>query len=206
MGIASLAIQPRPQSTGRRRRGVRRSGRYYRGIVRYVVDLRRALDLLETLPQVDGERIGFVGESWGGATGALLAGVDERIKAYVLTYAGGSLRGLPPRLVGDVQDPAEYVAHSRGAAFLFQYTREDFDDGCFAPERIAAMFAATPKPKLFQWVPGWHGRCSTRVRGPRGSIASGWRSTSESGVDVARHPAWRPEQRESRIRASRVRR
>ncbi len=166
MGIASLAIQP-PDS--RAPAVVSDTGRAVddiKGNVRYVVDLRRALDLLETLPQVDSKRIGFVGESWGGASGALLAGVDERVKAYVLTYAGGSIRGLPPRLDGEVQDPAEYIAHSRGAAFLFQYTKEDFDDGCFAPERIAAMFAATPEPKVFQWVPGWHGMLFDSAQGP----------------------------------------
>ena len=165
MGIASLAVTP-PDS---RAPGVvidaGRAVDDIKGNARYVVDLRRALDLLETLPQVDSKRVGFVGESWGGGTGALLAGVDERVKAYVLTYAGGSIRGLPPRLDGEVQDPAEYVAHSRGAAFLFQYTKEDFDDGCFAPERIAAMFAATPKPKLFQWVPGGHGEMFLSAQG-----------------------------------------
>ena len=156
MGIASLAITP-PDG---RAPGVAASAKAAVNIksdVRYVVDLRRALDLLETLPQADGKRIGFVGESWGGGDGALLAGVDQRIKAYVLTYAGGSVRGLAPLLVGEVQDPAEYVAHNRGAAFLFQYTKEDFDNQAFAPKRIAALFAATPKPKLFQWVPGYHG-------------------------------------------------
>jgi dienelactone hydrolase len=165
MGIASLAITP-PDS--RAPNVVIDAGRAVddiKGNARYVVDLRRALDLLETLPQVDSKRIGFVGESWGGATGALLAGVDERIKAYVLTYAGGSIRGLAPRLDGEVQDPAEYVAHNRGAAFLFQYTKEDFDDGCFAPRRIAAMFAAAPKPKLFKWVPGGHGEMFSSAQG-----------------------------------------
>ncbi|MCX6373745.1 MAG: hypothetical protein NTX16_11870 [Actinobacteria bacterium] len=30
-------------------------------------------------------------------------------------------------------------------------------EGGHSPKRIAALFAATPKPKLFQWVPGYHG-------------------------------------------------
>jgi dienelactone hydrolase len=165
MDIASLAICPPDGRAPFVDLDPARAVDDIKGNARYVVDLRRALDLLETLPQVDGKRIGFVGESWGGATGALLAGVDRRIKAYVLTYAGGSIRGLPPRLVTELQDPAEYIAHSRGAAFLFQYTKEDFDDGCFAPRRIAAMFAAAPKPKLFKWVPGGHGEMFSSAQG-----------------------------------------
>ena len=164
MGIASLAITP-PDG---RAPGVAASTKAAVNIksdVRYVVDLRRALDLLETLPQVDSKRIGFVGECWGGGDGMLLAGVDQRIKAYVITYAGGSCRGLDPVLIGEVQDPAEYIAHSRGGAFLFQYTKEDFDDQVFAPKRIAALFAATPKPKLFQWVPGCHGAMFDSAQG-----------------------------------------
>jgi len=94
--------------------------------------------------------------------------VDQRIKAYVFAYGGGSLRGLDPLLVGEVQDPAEYIAHSRGAAFLFQCSKEDVKgplrgasrratEGGYSRKRVAMMFAATPKPKLFQWVPGGHG-------------------------------------------------
>jgi len=173
MGIASLAITP-PDG---RAPGVAASTKAAVNIksdVRYVVDLRRALDLLETLPQVDSKRIGFVGECWGGGDGMLLAGVDQRIKAYVITYAGGSCRGLDPVLIGEVQDPAEYIAHSRGGAFLFQYTKEDFDDQVFAPQRIATLFAATPKPKLFQWVPGEHGEIFDFPQGRASRFHRAW--------------------------------
>ena len=174
MGIASLAIAP-PDS-----RAPAVDVEAFddpvvniKGNVRYVVDLRRALDLLETLPQVDSKRIGFVGESWGGATGALLAGVDNRIKAYVLTYAGGSIRGLEPRLVGEVQDPAEYIAHNRGAAFLYQYTKEDFDDGASGPSASPRCSPPRRSRSSSSGSRAGTGRCSTRRRGPRGSIACG---------------------------------
>ena len=54
------------------------------------------------------------------------------------------------------QDPAEYLAHNRGAAFLFQYTKEDGDTGVFSPARVAKLVAAAPEPKTFQWVKGGH--------------------------------------------------
>ena len=130
--------------------------RYIAANARYVVDIRRALDLVETLPELDGERIGYIGFSWTGMLGALLAGIDPRVKAYVLDYAGGSNKGLEG-LTGEVQDPADYLAHNRGAAFLFQYTKEDTDDGVFAPARVAKLIDAAPEPKTFQWVKGGHG-------------------------------------------------
>jgi hypothetical protein len=69
------------------------------------------------------------------------------------------MRGLDPLLVGEVQDPAEYIAQSRGAAFLYQCSKGDVKvpEGGYSRKRVAALFAATPEPKLFQWVPGGHG-------------------------------------------------
>jgi hypothetical protein len=51
---------------------------------KFVIRLRRGLDLLETLPQIYTNRIGFVGWSNGAYVGALLAGLDKRVKAYAL--------------------------------------------------------------------------------------------------------------------------
>ena len=59
-----------------------------------VTDLRRGLDLLETLPQIDAGRIGFMGPGYGGAMGAMLAGLDHRVKAFALAYVGGKVSTL----------------------------------------------------------------------------------------------------------------
>ena len=147
--------------------------RYIKANARYVVDIRRALDLIESLPQLDSERVGYVGFSWTGMLGALLSGVEPRVKAYVLDYAGGSNRGLEG-LTGEVQDPAEYLAHSRGAAFLFQYTREDTDTGVFAPARVAKLIDAAPEPKTFQWVKGGHGALFESADTPGSRFYRAW--------------------------------
>lgn len=157
-GVAVLAIDPpNVRDPNLDMDGIEQDPeRYIKANARYLVDVRRALDLIETLPKLDGKRIGYVGWSWTGMLGALLAGVDPRVKAYVLDYAGGSNKGLEG-LTGEVQDPAEYLAHNRGAAFLFQYTKEDTDDGIFSPRRVAKLVAAAPEPKTFMWVKGRHG-------------------------------------------------
>ena len=62
---------------------------------------QRAVDLLQSLPEVDPERIGCIGHSLGGHNTLFLAAVDTRIKAAVTscgfctfpTYYNGDLRG-----------------------------------------------------------------------------------------------------------------
>ncbi len=46
-----------------------------------VIEMRRAIDLLLTRTDVDPNRIGYVGHSFGAQWGAILAAVDPRIKA-----------------------------------------------------------------------------------------------------------------------------
>ena len=113
------------------------------GNVQYVIDLRRGLDLLESLPEIDGERIGYVCHSQGGIVGGILAGIEGRIDAYVITSAGGSYADVVPNInfagspppedaelseyQADVAviDPVNYVVHNDDAAFLFQGSQTD---------------------------------------------------------------------------------
>jgi dienelactone hydrolase len=59
--------------------------------VQLIVDLRRAVDLLRSRDDVDDERIGYLGISYGGAMGGLLAGVESRVQAFVLMVGDGGL-------------------------------------------------------------------------------------------------------------------
>jgi cephalosporin-C deacetylase-like acetyl esterase len=54
-----------------------------------IVDLRRAVDFLETRNEVDGKRVGFLGVSLGGILGAVFASDEPRIKGAALWAAGG---------------------------------------------------------------------------------------------------------------------
>jgi pimeloyl-ACP methyl ester carboxylesterase len=74
---------------------------YASGSMKAIYDNIRAVDLLQTLPEVDGERIGCIGHSLGGHNGLFTAVFDERIKAVVTCcgftrfgkYMGGDLTG-----------------------------------------------------------------------------------------------------------------
>lgn len=71
------------------------------GTMKAVWNNLRAIDLLQTLPEVDGERIGCIGHSLGGHNAMFTAAFDPRIKAVVSScgftsfgkYYGGDLRG-----------------------------------------------------------------------------------------------------------------
>jgi dienelactone hydrolase len=57
--------------------------------IRLIVDLRRAVDVL--LSEIESGPIGYLGISYGGAMGGLLAGVEDRIDAFVLAVGDGGL-------------------------------------------------------------------------------------------------------------------
>lgn len=77
--------------------------------VQLAVDWRRAIDLLAARADVDASRIGYVGTSYGGAQGALLVGVEPRIRAAVLRVADGGF-------IAHFSDPCEATA--RGVATI----------------------------------------------------------------------------------------
>jgi dienelactone hydrolase len=59
-------------------------------------DIRRSLEYLESRPDIDAQRIGYVGFSFGGALGRFLAGPGfERLEALILVASGIPL-GTPP--------------------------------------------------------------------------------------------------------------
>ena len=54
------------------------------------VDLRRAVDFVQTRPEVDRGHLGFLGISLGGIIGGLFAGNEPRLQTTVLWAAGGN--------------------------------------------------------------------------------------------------------------------
>ena len=138
--------------------------------VQYVIQTRRALDLIETLPQLDASRIGFVGLSNGGTLGGLLAGVDDRVKAYVLLGAAGMLKSgqwerrheknTPIRSAAafarwkarvSVIDYVTYVSHARGR-ILFLAGNTD----TLAVDEARDCLAAAPARKTLHVYKGDH--------------------------------------------------
>jgi dienelactone hydrolase len=129
-----------------------------------VVDLRRGVDLLASLPQVDAKRIGFVGYSSGAKIGAILAGVEPRIRAYDLMSGGSAplaplvaaaptdLRAPIRRVLGQV-DPLRYVRRARPAALFFQ---DGLADTVVPHAQLVGLAAAGSEPKRIRWYRADH--------------------------------------------------
>lgn len=129
-----------------------------------VVDLRRGVDVLASLPQVDAKRIGFVGYSGGAKIGAILAGVEPRIHAFDLMSGGSapvdsfvaeapqSLRAPVKSALGAV-DPLRFVHRAGPAALFFQ---DGLDDTVVPHAQLAALAAAGSEPKRIRWYRADH--------------------------------------------------
>ncbi len=160
------SVPPAPGSPLQRIEGERRR------VIRLIVELRRAVDVLESLEQVDARRLGFVGYSAGGRSGAILAGVERRLRAFALVSVGAepvrayaelmppALREDGTRLLGDV-DPLRWIRRAHPARLLLQAGRADEIVPRPALERLAA---AASRPKEVRWYDGGHGLGTTALR------------------------------------------
>lgn len=89
----------------------------------HIMDARRTLDYLQTRPDVDPERLGCIGVSFGGTMTMCVSALDERIKAAVICCYIGTLRDMISRSsfcgaqilaglarYGDISDIASLIA------------------------------------------------------------------------------------------------
>ena len=129
-----------------------------------VVEVRRAVDLLQSLPYVDKHKIGYVGWSAGARTGAITAGVEHRIRFYDL-LAGGALpvssyvatapkdnRAEVEDLLGKT-DPLRFVALAAPSSLLFQDGRHD---EVVPRKALVGLEHSASKPKQLRWYDSGH--------------------------------------------------
>jgi uncharacterized protein len=141
--------------------------------IQLMVDLRRAVDLLQSRDDVDDDRIAYVGVSYGAAMGGLLAGIEDRVAAFVLAsgdgglvshftgtgaYAGGPFSQLPParrkRWLDAMRpiEPIKWIGRAH-APILFLSGRNDE----LAPPADARKYQqAAHEPKDVYWYDSGH--------------------------------------------------
>ena len=140
--------------------------------IQLIRDLQRAVDVLRARPNVDDDRIAYVGFSYGGAMGALFAGVELRIKAAVLVVGDG---GLVSHMTGPEDwpfmsslscaarvnwframapiEPIRFIARASATALLLQ--NGNLDE--LVPVADAeALQSAAPASRTIRWYAAGH--------------------------------------------------
>jgi dienelactone hydrolase len=135
----------------------------YANSVRQVIELRRAMDLLLAQPTVDPERIGFVGHDFGAMYGAVMGGVDQRARTYVLMagtphFIDWMLFARKPKDLPSYRtqlaplDPVKFVSSLAPAPVFFQFAGTDE----YVSATAAAEFfgAASPRKQMVTYKAG----------------------------------------------------
>ena len=140
--------------------------------IQLIKDLQRAVDILRSRPNVDENRVGYVGISYGAAMGALFVGIERRLKAAALVVGDG---GLVSHFTGPEDlsfmeslscatrldwframtpiEPIRFIPHA-SAELLLQSGR--FDN--LVPVADAeALQAAAPESRTIRWYDAGHG-------------------------------------------------
>jgi cephalosporin-C deacetylase-like acetyl esterase len=143
-------------------------------MVQVVVDARRAYDVLAARPDVDKNRIGYVGLSFGAMMGGSLAGTDHRFRTFVLIaglegFARHFRTSQHPGLIAmrkslskeDFErliaaakplDAINFIGNAK-VPLLFQSAR--FDPGVSEAD-ARDYFALAPQPKELTWYDTGH--------------------------------------------------
>jgi dienelactone hydrolase len=141
--------------------------------IQLIKDLQRAVDVLRAHVNVDDERIAYLGISYGGAMGALFAGIERRLKAAVLVVGDG---GLVSHFTGPEDlafmaglscatrvawframapiEPIRFIPHASPTPLLLQSGRTD---NLVPAADAQALHAAAPTPKTIRWYDAGHG-------------------------------------------------
>ena len=122
-----------------------------------VVDWMRVLDYLAERPEVDADRVGFVGFSMGGMRGAPFVGLDQRVKAASFCISGASTLsgrgGSAGALADELTDPGAYASMMAGRAI--QVVAGERDD-LVTPEATQRFYDQLSEPRELVWLPCGH--------------------------------------------------
>jgi len=133
------------------------------------------LDLLLSRPDIDPKRIGYIGLSFGAWMGAVLSGIENRVKTYILIAGIPSMTDFlrlnnhpnivqirksltPEQLENYLQvtaplDAINFIGRASPASLFFQFARED---EAISESRALQYSQAASEPKLVRWYDAQH--------------------------------------------------
>lgn len=140
--------------------------------IQLMKDLQRAVDVLLAQPNVDKDRIAYVGVSFGGAMGVEFAAIEHRVKAVALVVGDGghvTHNTQPGNLLFLATlscatraawfhemvpiEPIRFFSFAKPTPLLLQNGRQDE----FIPEADAQLLqSSAPEPKTLLWYNTGH--------------------------------------------------
>ena len=132
-----------------------------------VVNIRRAMDLLMSQPNVDAKHFAYVGHDFGGMYGVLAGSLDQRPTHYVVMAATPRFPDwylYSPKLESEAReafirkmseiDPIAHAPNLSPSSVFFQFAT---DDPHVPRERAEEFFVAANEPKELKWYQAGHG-------------------------------------------------
>jgi dienelactone hydrolase len=131
------------------------------------VNIRRAMDLLLSQPNVDTRRFACVGHDFGGMYGVLAGSLDQRPTHYVIMAATPRFPDwylYAPKMEADARemfirqmseiDPITHVPNLSPASLFFQFAT---DDPHVPVQRADEFFVAAKETREMKWYQAGHG-------------------------------------------------
>lgn len=124
-----------------------------------VADTILANSLLRSLPEVDEEKVGLMGVSWGGVITSTVMGIDSRFAFAIPTYGCGHMADAENHwgaalgenaLYREVWDPMHYLPHAKMPAHWFSWP----EDRHFPLDAQAASYRAMSGQYMVSLLPG----------------------------------------------------
>ena len=124
--------------------------------VQHVSDLRQSMAFLATRPEVDQDRIGYHGVSYGASRGVVLLALEPRLKVGILVVGGLSLiRGngdlLPPEISN-----ATYAPRVQAAVLMINGRNDAINPYESSQVPLFKLFGSPPARKKHKTYPGGH--------------------------------------------------
>jgi pimeloyl-ACP methyl ester carboxylesterase len=147
-------------------------------VIDQTIDLRRAMDILLMQPGIDNGRIAFVGHDYGAMFGSIMAGIDKRVKAYVLVTGMGNFgdwslkywkkpseegAGTYRKFLSPL-DPIGYISEAHPATLFFQFADKDI---YISKETALEFYNAASELKSAKWYNTEHEMMIPEVRKDR---------------------------------------
>jgi formylglycine-generating enzyme required for sulfatase activity/dienelactone hydrolase len=120
-------------------------------VIRWVKDLGRSIDYVETREDLDGDRIAYYGVSWGGAMGAIMPAAEPRFDAVVLYVAGLMFQKALPEV-----DQINYLPRVRQPTLMLNGELDFFFPVETSQKPMFRLLGTPSEQKQYRVYPGGH--------------------------------------------------